>query len=175
MRVPPKAKHHRWEDSWSNGTGRRSDPTNETSELALRTPSIGVEATPRRMRGSSWERVSKKMAFFLADVMKMAYSEDEIFAVLHESDQDRKCRRVLAKVTETAAAHRLLQMKDLLALEKLATWGRMNGFDRVVGGIDNWFHGPRSLPPIPQEFTESLWCEVNALKDASSMPAQPMP
>ena len=56
MRVPPKAKSHHWEDSWSDGTGCRSDPTNETSEPALRTPSTGVEATPRRVRGSSWER-----------------------------------------------------------------------------------------------------------------------
>ena len=40
-------------DSWSDGTGRRSDPTNETSEPALRTPSTRVEAAPRRMRGSS--------------------------------------------------------------------------------------------------------------------------
>ena len=23
-------KRHRWEDSWSNGNGRRNDPTNET-------------------------------------------------------------------------------------------------------------------------------------------------
>ena len=44
-----------WEDSWSDGTGRRSDPTNETSEPALRTPSTGVEATPRRVRASFWE------------------------------------------------------------------------------------------------------------------------
>ena len=94
--------------------------------------------------------------------MKKRYSEDEIFAVLHDSDQDRKRGRVLTKVTETVAAHRLQQMKELLALEKLATWRRMNGFDRVVDGEDNWFHGPRSLPPTPQEFTESVWCEVNA-------------
>ena len=40
-------------DSWSDGTRRRSDPTNETSEPALRTLSTGVEATPRRVRGSS--------------------------------------------------------------------------------------------------------------------------
>ena len=84
--------------------------------------------------------------------MKKEYSEDEIFAVLHESGQDRKRRRVLAKVTETVAAHRLQQMKDLLALEKLATWRRMNDFDRVVDGKDNRFHSPRSLPPTPQEF-----------------------
>ena len=93
------------------------------------------------------------MTFFLTDVMKMGYSEDEIFAVLHESERDRKRRRVLTKVNEPVAAHRLQQMKDLLALEKLATWRTMNGFDRVVDGEDNWFHGPRSLPPSPQEFT----------------------
>ena len=110
------------------------------------------------------------MTFFLTDVMKMGCLEDEIFAVLHDSERDRKRRRVLAKVNETVAAHRLQQMKDLLALEKLATWRRMNGFDRVVDGEDSWFHGPRSLPPTPQEFTESLWSEMNTLKDAISMP-----
>ena len=50
------AKSHRWEDSCIDGTGRRSDPTTKTSEPALRTPSTGVEATPRKARGSSWER-----------------------------------------------------------------------------------------------------------------------
>ena len=66
---------------------------------------------------------------FLTDVMKKGYSEEEILAVLVESEQDRKRRRVLAKVTETVAAYRLKKMKDLQALEKLATWRRMNGFD----------------------------------------------
>ena len=79
---------------------------------------------------------------------------------------------MLAKVNETVAAHRLQQMKDLLALEKLATCRRINGFDRVVDGEDNWFHGHRSLPLTPREFTESLWSEVNTLKDAISMPRQ---
>ena len=74
---------------------------------------------------------------FLIDVMKMEYCEDEILAVLHESEQDRKRRRVLAKVNETVAAHLLQQVKDLLALEKLATWRRMDSFDRVVDGEDN--------------------------------------
>ena len=107
--------------------------------------------------------------------MKMGYSEEEIFAVLHESERDRKRRRVLAKVNETVAAHRLQQMKDLQAFEKLATWRRMNGFDRVVDGEDNWFHGPRSLPSTPQEVTESLWSEANTLKDGISMPARTGP
>ena len=74
---------------------------------------------------------------FLTDVMKKEHSEEKIFAVLVESDQDRKRRRVLVKVTETVEAHRLQQMKDLLTFEKLATWRRMNGFDRVVDGEDN--------------------------------------
>ena len=50
------AKSHHWEDSWSDGTGRRSDPMTKTSEPALRTPSTGVEATPRKVTGSSRER-----------------------------------------------------------------------------------------------------------------------
>ena len=58
---------------------------------------------------------------FLTDVVKMRHSEDEIFAVLNESEQDRKRRQVLAKVTETVAAYRLRETKDLQAREKLAT------------------------------------------------------
>ena len=49
------AKSHHWAKSWIDWTGRRSDPRNEKSEPALRTPSTGVEATPRRKRGSSWK------------------------------------------------------------------------------------------------------------------------
>ena len=83
------------------------------------------------------------MGFFLTDVivMKMGYSEDEILAVLHESERDRKRRRVLIKVNETVAAHRLQKMKDLQALE----------------------------------FATRLWSEVNALKDAISLPARTRP
>ena len=112
---------------------------------------------------------------FLTDVTKKGYSEAEIFDVFVESEQDRKRRRVLAKVTETVAAHRLQQVKDLLALAKLATWRRINGFDRVVDGEDNWFHGPRPLPQTPQEFTASLWSYLKKLKDAISMPAKTTP
>ena len=80
---------------------------------------------------------------FLTDVMEKAYSEEEIFPVLVESDQDRKRRRMLTVVTETVEAHRLQKMRDLLTFEKLATWRRMNGFDRVADGEDNWPHGLR--------------------------------
>ena len=48
----------------------------------------------------------------------------------------------------------------------------MNGFNRVENGKDTWFHGPRSLPPTPEEHAGDLWCKVNELKDAISMPRQ---
>ena len=98
--------------------------------------------------------------------------EKEIVAVLVESEQDRKRRRMLTVVTETVDAHRLQKMRDLLASEKLATWRRMNGFDRAVDGKDNWFHVPRSLPLTPQEFNASLWSDLQELKDEISMPRQ---
>ena len=44
-----------------------------------------------------------------------------------------------------------------------------------MDGEDNWFHGPRSLPPTPQQFAASLWSEVNALKDAISMSPRTTP
>ena len=109
---------------------------------------------------------------FLTDMMKKGYLEEKIFAVLVESDQDRKRKRVLVKVTETVEAHCLQKMRDLVTFEKLATWRRMNGFNQVVDGEDKWFHGPRSLRPTPQEFTASLWSDLQELKDAISMPRQ---
>ena len=109
---------------------------------------------------------------FLTDVMKKGYSEKEIFAVLVESDQDRKRRRMLEIVTETVEAHRLQEMRDLLTFEKLATWRRMNGFDRVADSKDNWSHGPRSLPLTPEKYAADLWSDLQELKDAISMPRQ---
>ena len=106
---------------------------------------------------------------FLTDVIKKGYSEEEIIAVLVESDQDRKRRRMLAIVTDTVDAHRLQKMKDLLAFEKLTTWRRMNGFDRVADDEDKWFHG---LPPTPEQYTGSLRSDLQELKDPISMPRQ---
>ena len=51
----------------------------------------------------------------------------------------------------------------------------MNDFDRVADGEDSWFHGPRSLPPTPEEYVAGLWSQVNALKNAFSMPAKTRP
>ena len=70
-------------------------------------------------------------------MMEKGYTHEEIFAILFESEQDRKRRRMQAIVTETVDAHRLRKMRGLFAFGKLATWRRMNGFDRPVDGEDN--------------------------------------
>ena len=108
---------------------------------------------------------------FLTDMMEKGYSQEEIFTVLFESGKDKKRRQMLAIVTKTVDAHRLRKMRDLLAFEKLATFRRMNGFDRVMDGEYNWFH-TRSLPPTPQQFSTTLRSELQKLKDAISMPRQ---
>ena len=77
-----------------------------------------------------------------------------------------------AIVTETVNAHYLEKMRQLLAYEKLATWRRLNGLDRVVEGEENWFHGHLSLHSTPEQYTASLRFEIQKLKDAISMPAE---
>ena len=73
-----------------------------------------------------------------------------------------------AIVIETVAAHGIKKMKELLTFEKLATWKRINGFDRIAPDDNLW----ASRQPLlkPEQFTQSLWSDVNALKDAISMP-----
>ena len=73
---------------------------------------------------------------------------------------------MLAIVTKTVDAHRLEKMRELLAYETLATFRRMNGFDRDVDRVDDWL----SLPPTTQKFGSSLRYELQKLKDAISMP-----
>ena len=88
---------------------------------------------------------------FLIGVVKMGYSKEEISPVLSESEQARKHRQKLAKVTETVAPYRLWEMKYFQAREQLATWRRTHGYDRD----DSYMHG--TLPLSPQEFITSLW------------------
>ena len=113
------------------------------------------------------------MATFLTDLMKKGYAQDEIFVVIFESERERKRRRMQAIVSETVNAHRLKKMKEFLAYEKLATWRRMDGFDRIAA--DDNQRASRPLPLTPEQFTQSLWSEVNALKDTISMPAESRP
>ena len=89
-------------------------------------------------------------------------------AVLGELEQAQKHRQKLAKVTETVAAYRLREMKNLQAVEELATWRRAYGHDRIAADDNQWTSRP--LPLTPEQFTQSLWSELNALRDAISMP-----
>ena len=101
-------------------------------------------------------------------VAKMGYSEEEISGVLNESEQTRKHRQKLAKITETVAAYRLREMKYFQAREQLATWRRTHD-DRD----DSWMHGTLSLSP--QEFTASLWSDLQELRDAISISGKARP
>ena len=67
-------------------------------------------------------------------------------------------------VMKTVAPHRLKELQQLQAVEKLVTWRTARGFDRVTDGEDNWVYGTRPLPPTPEESIASLWSELNALK-----------
>ena len=61
------------------------------------------------------------MATFLTDMIRKGYTQDEVFAVLFESEQEKERTRILAIVTKTVNAYRLKKMKEFLAYEKLAT------------------------------------------------------
>ena len=82
---------------------------------------------------------------------------------------------MLAIVTETVDAHRLQKMIDLLAFEKLAIWRRIDGFNRVADGEENWFHGHCSLPLTPEEYAASLRSDLQELKNEISMPTETRP
>ena len=99
------------------------------------------------------------------------YSDEELTTMLPEAGEASKRARKRGRVMGIVAAHRLKQRRDLLMHEELAIWRRENDFDRVAEGVESCFPGHRSLPTTPQEYYASLWCEVNALKKAISMPA----
>ena len=61
-------------------------------------------------------------------------SDNELKTVLDEAREASKHSRKLGRVMGIVAAHRIQQMKDPLIFEKLATWRRMNNFDRVADG-----------------------------------------
>ena len=104
-----------------------------------------------------------------SSVIKMEYSEEEISAVLGASEQERKRLRELGKVMETVAAYHLKELQHFQAMEQLATWRRTLGYDRD----DSWMHGTRPLSS--QEFTASLWSDLQELKDAISMSGRARP
>ena len=115
------------------------------------------------------------MTFPIVGVDFRKYSDEELTAMLVEAVEASKHARKRGRVMGIVAAHRLKQMRTLLMYEELATWRRANGFDREMEGEESCFTGHRSLPPTPQEYYASLWCEVNALRDAISIPAKSRP
>ena len=106
------------------------------------------------------EHVNTKMIFMTPGEIRRCSSE-ELTTVLEEAGEASKHARKLGRVMGIVAAHRLKQMRGLLMYEELAIWRRENGFDRVAEGEESCFPGHRSLPPTPQEYYTSLWCEVN--------------
>ena len=94
------------------------------------------------------------------------YSDEELTTMLAEAGEASKHARKLGRVMGVVAAHRIKDVKEFLAYQQLATWRRENGFDRVEAVVR------RSLPPTPEQYYAGLWLEVNALKDAISMPLQ---
>ena len=115
------------------------------------------------------------MTFPIVGVDFRKYSDEELTVMLVEAVEASKHARKRGRVMGIVAAHRLKQMRTLLMYEELSTWRRANGFDREMEGEESCFTGHRSLPPTPQEYYASLWCEVNALRDAISIPAKSRP
>ena len=115
--------------------------------------------------------VSKKITF-RTGVDFRKYSDKELTTMLAEAGEASKHARKLGRVMGVVAAHRIKDVKEFLAYQQLATWRRENGFDRVEAVEKNWFGDHCSLPPTPEQYYAGLWLEVNALKDAISMPLQ---
>ena len=91
------------------------------------------------------------------------YSEEEISVVLAESREARKHLREVGRVVKIVAAHRLKELRHLQAVDNLVTWRRTLGFDRTADDDDQW--ASRPLSPTPEQFTASLWPDLNELKD----------
>ena len=72
------------------------------------------------------------------------HSDEELTTMLAEAGEASTHARKLGRVMGVVAAHRIKDVKEFLAYQQLATWRREN----------------------------SLWAEVDALKEAISMPAR---
>ena len=105
---------------------------------------------------------------FLPDMVQKERTEEEVLGICFESERERNRRRLQAIVCD----HHLKQVKDFLLYNELAIWRRENGFDRVEAVEKNRLGDHRSLPPTPEQYYASLWAEVDALKEAISMPAR---
>ena len=105
-------------------------------------------------------------------VVKTKYPEDEMSAMIAESRQACKRLRKLGMIRKTVVTHRLKKLRHLRAVEKLATWRRTYGFDRLENSDDQWGHGP--LPPTPEQITAGMWADLKELNDSISMSGKEM-
>ena len=110
------------------------------------------------------------MTFSTGVVKIRKCSDEELKTMLDEAREASKQSRKLGRVMGIVAAHRLKKIIELLAYQELATWRRMNGFDRVVEGETNWFHGHRSLPSTPEQYAASLRLDFKNYKIQSRCP-----
>ena len=83
-------------------------------------------------------------------MVKKGYTQDQVFAILLESNKDKKRRATWLSVTKTVHAHRLKEMENLALKVEMAVFRRKKCFDRdetlVYDGI-----------PLPyEEFTAKL-------------------
>ena len=101
-------------------------------------------------------------------MVQKGWTQEEVLGICFESERERNRRRLQAIVCD----HHLKQVKDFLLYNELAIWRRENGFDRVEAVEKNRLGDHRSLPPTPEQYYASLWAEVDALKEAISMPAR---
>ena len=106
---------------------------------------------------------------FPTGVETRKYSDEELTAMLDEAKEASKYAHKLSRVMGIVAAHCIKQMREFLMHEELAIWRRENCFDRAE---ESYFYVHRSLSPTPEQYYAGLWSEVNALKEAISMPAE---
>ena len=97
------------------------------------------------------------------------YSDDELKKMLEESREASKHSRKLGRVMGIVADRRLQQLQHFQAMKQLATWRRTHGYDRD----ESWMHDTLLLSP--QEFTASVWSDLQELKDAISMSGKARP
>ena len=90
------------------------------------------------------------MSTFLNDMVNKGYTKKEVLDVLFESEEEKERRRASTIVTKAVDAIRFENVREFLAYQQLATWRRMNGFDRVANDEKKWFGGHRSLPLTPE-------------------------
>ena len=116
-------------------------------------------------------------------LMKMNFAKHDVIVVNEELTAARERMHKIVVVREIAASHILYQMNNIRLLEKLAAWRRTNGLDinevlaerqRMIQGhvcsvdglgysqIEVYFDPRR--PSSLQQFTESIWAEINRLR-----------